>query len=65
MITGMLGSQPTEHSEFNIGNFIKEFLAEFGGKGGGRKDYGQGFFPKSELSVPEIMDKLETKLFKS
>ena len=65
MIMGMLGSQPSEHSEFNMGKFIKEFIADFGGKGGGRKDYGQGLIPKSDLKVQEIANKIRTKLFKS
>jgi len=65
MITGMLGSQPSDNSEFNIGNFIKDFLAEFGGKGGGRKDYGQGLIPKSDIEVQDIINRIKSKLFKS
>ena len=65
MITGMLGSLPSANSGFNIGNFIKDFLAEFGGKGGGRKDYGQGLFPKSDIDVQDIISRIESKLLKS
>ncbi len=65
MLTGMLGSQPSDNSEFNIGNFIKDFLAEFGGKGGGRKDYGQGLIPKTDIEIQEIISRIESKLFRS
>jgi alanyl-tRNA synthetase len=61
MITGMLGSQPSDNSDFNIGNFIKDFLAESGGKGGGRKDYGQGLIPKTDIDIQNIINKIESK----
>ncbi|UCD00504.1 MAG: alanine--tRNA ligase [Promethearchaeota archaeon] len=64
MVLGMTSTKPFEESEFNIGNFVKECVEIYGGKGGGKKDYGQGFINDKNLSVDEvksyIIDKLNT-----
>jgi len=52
-IMGMLGEGPSEKLEFNMGNFISKCVSQFGGKGGGRKDFGQGFISRNNLKIDE------------
>ena len=52
MILGMIGSKPALESEFSIGDFIKESMTHFNGKGGGKKDYGQGVI--ENFSIEEV-----------
>jgi alanyl-tRNA synthetase len=52
MILGMIGSKPAQESEFSIGDFIKESMTHFNGKGGGKKDYGQGVI--ENFSIEEV-----------
>ncbi|KKL15939.1 hypothetical protein LCGC14_2500580 [marine sediment metagenome] len=54
MVLGMMAPIPAQKSEFNMGNFIKECMSRFNGKGGGRKDYGQGFIDNKDLNIEEI-----------
>jgi alanyl-tRNA synthetase len=61
-IMGMLGEKPTKSADFNIGNFIKDCVLNFGGNGGGRIDYGQGFIPKNNLKVQDVIDFIKNKL---
>ncbi len=65
MIMGMSGKKPSKELDFNIGNFVRECVLNFGGKGGGSKDYGQGFIAKKDLKVEEILNYIKAKLFKS
>ncbi|MFW9941089.1 MAG: alanine--tRNA ligase [Candidatus Thorarchaeota archaeon] len=61
MILGMVGSKPAQESEFNIGDFIKESVTHFNGKGGGKKDYGQGVINNYNIDEVKtyILDKLK------
>ncbi|MGV9171021.1 MAG: alanine--tRNA ligase, partial [Promethearchaeia archaeon] len=43
MVMGMVGENPLRNSDFHMGHFVKDLVTNFGGKGGGNKDYGQGF----------------------
>ena len=60
MILGMIGSQPAQESEFNIGGFIKEVVTHFNGKGGGNKDYGQGLI--DDFNIDEVKTYILRKL---
>ena len=60
MILGMIGSKPAQESEFNIGDFIKESVTHFNGKGGGKKDYGQGVI--DNFSIDEVKTYILNKL---
>ncbi|MFX1299195.1 MAG: alanine--tRNA ligase-related protein, partial [Promethearchaeota archaeon] len=64
-IIGMLGQNPSADLEFNIGSFIKDCVNNFGGKGGGRKDYGQGFITGNDLKINKILKYIEKKLISS
>ena len=62
MVLAMQGDKPQRESTLNIGNFIRECVEKFGGKGGGKKDYGQGFINNENLAINKvktfILDKL-------
>jgi len=60
MILGMIGSKPAQESEFNIGDFIQESVTHFNGKGGGKKDYGQGVI--DNFSIDEVKTYILNKL---
>lgn len=62
MVLGMEGELPFSQSDLNMGNFIKESVANFGGKGGGRKDFGQGFISNKDMIIGEIKKYIITKL---
>ena len=62
MVLGMMGPIPAQKSEFNMGNIIKECMSKFNGKGGGKKDYGQGFIDNKDLNVEQIKTYLINKL---
>jgi len=61
MILGMSGSKPAQESKFNIGEFIKESVTHFNGKGGGKKDYGQGLIENFAIDEVKtyILDRLK------
>ena len=54
MILAMEGNKPLKESEINIGNFVREIVENFNGKGGGKKDYGQGYINNKDLSVNDV-----------
>jgi len=62
LLTGMLATKPTNDSDLHIGNTIKQVVEQFGGKGGGRKDNGQGSIPNPEEKINEIIDLIKKKL---
>ncbi|MFX1301721.1 MAG: alanine--tRNA ligase [Promethearchaeota archaeon] len=62
MVLGMMGTKPAKESEINIGNLVKECIENFGGKGGGKKDYGQGFINDKNLSVDDVNSCIMHKL---
>ena len=65
MILGMEGEKPNKESELNIGDVIKKCAANFGGKGGGRKDFGQAFISNKEVNITELKNYLIKKLIPS
>ena len=62
MILAMEGEKPIKKSVLNIGNLVKECVEKFGGKGGGKKDYGQGFINNENLNVNDVKTYLLDKL---
>lgn len=60
-LLGMSAEKPTKEAEYNIGTIVKDTVTNFGGKGGGKKDFGQGFIP-SGTNINDIMKFLESKL---
>jgi alanyl-tRNA synthetase len=61
-ILGMMGTKPNNDSELYIGDFIRETVEEFGGNGGGRKDYGQGFIKNKNLDIEKVYNYIKNKL---
>jgi alanyl-tRNA synthetase len=62
-ILAMEGDKPQELSKLNIGDFIRECVEKFGGKGGGKKDYGQGFISNKNLEINEVKSFILEKLY--
>ena len=62
LLTGMLATKPTNDSDLHIGNTIKQVVEQYGGKGGGRKDNGQGSIPNPEENINEIINLIKKKL---
>ncbi|TFG26173.1 MAG: hypothetical protein EU532_10600, partial [Promethearchaeota archaeon] len=65
MMLGMLGENPSKSSELNMGEIIQDCVVNFGGKGGGRLDYGQGFIPKNDLNIDIVLDYIQTQISKT
>ena len=62
MVLGMIGSKAVKQSDFNIGDIVGESVIHFGGKGGGSKNYGQGFISNKNFTLKEIKKYLFEKL---
>ncbi|MHA1150685.1 MAG: alanine--tRNA ligase [Promethearchaeota archaeon] len=62
LVMGMLGKQPAEESELHMGDFINNIVAQFGGKGGGRKDNGQGMINDEAISLDVIITQIKRRL---
>ena len=62
-VTGMVDSTAAKLTNFNMGDFIKEETAYFMGKGGGKKDYGQGFIDKENAETSVVKEHFQKKLF--
>ncbi|MFX1317003.1 MAG: alanine--tRNA ligase-related protein, partial [Promethearchaeota archaeon] len=63
-IIGMLGKKPSKELDFNMGEFIREIVVEFGGKGGGSNDYGQGFIGNIQTNAQDVLNYIQDKFFK-
>jgi len=63
LLMGMLGERAAKNSELHMGDFVRETASHFGGKGGGKNDFGQGFIGNANLTLPEILDYIEKELF--
>ena len=46
----------------NIGEFVKEVVEHFGGKGGGSTDYGQGLIGIKDTKLSDVIKKIKEKL---
>ncbi|MBN1214895.1 MAG: alanine--tRNA ligase [Candidatus Lokiarchaeota archaeon] len=63
LIMGMMGPEPKEKIDLDLGNVIKKCVENYKGKGGGIKDFGQGFIPKIDLSTEVIITYLNKIIF--
>ncbi len=54
-ILGMVGKHPAKDLDFHVGNFVKECVSNYSGRGGGKKDFGQGFIEDQALDLNEIL----------
>jgi alanyl-tRNA synthetase len=61
-LMGMIGKTLLEEIDFEMGKFVQEIVSNYGGKGGGKKDYGQGFIENKDLSVEDLINRIKEKL---
>ena len=59
---GMIGKNLLEEIDFEMGKLVLEIVSNYGGKGGGKKDYGQGFIENKNLSVEDMIKCIKDKL---
>ncbi len=62
IVLAMEGEKPLKASELNLGSLVRECVENFGGKGGGKKDYGQGFINNTSLAVDDVKTYIMNKL---
>ena len=62
IIIGMVGKQLMRRSLFNMGKFAKEIASKYGGKGGGKEDYGQVFIGDKEVNAKDLVNFIKEKL---
>jgi len=55
-VIGMVGKELLKKSDFNMGSLVKKIASKYGGKGGGKKDYGQVFIGDMDLEVEELLN---------
>ncbi len=60
-VIGMLGARAIEEGVFNMGKFIRETVEHFGGRGGGKIDFGSG--SAANISMDAIKNYVNKKLF--
>jgi len=61
-IIGMVGKELMKRSDFDMGNFVKYIASNYGGKGGGKKDYGQVFIGDKEVIIHDLVNYIKEKL---
>jgi len=61
-LMGMIGKNLLKEINFDMGKFVQEIVSNYGGKGGGKKDYGQGFIENKDLSVEDLIKRIKEKL---
>ncbi|TKJ25883.1 MAG: alanine--tRNA ligase [Promethearchaeota archaeon Loki_b31] len=61
-LMGMIGKNLLEEMDFEMGKVVQEIVSNYGGKGGGKKDYGQGFIDNKDLSVEDLIKRIKEKL---
>ena len=61
-LMGMIGKSLLEDIDFEMGNLVQEVVSNYGGKGGGKKDYGQGFIENKDLNVEDLIKHIKNKL---
>ena len=62
VVLGMASKDIFNRLNLHIGNLVNEVVEHFGGKGGGRADYGQGLVDKKETSSLNVITKIKEKL---
>jgi alanyl-tRNA synthetase len=61
-IIGMVGKELMKRSDFDMGILAKEIASKYGGKGGGKKDYGQVFIGEKEVNIDDLVNYIKEKL---
>jgi alanyl-tRNA synthetase len=61
-VLGMVSKNIVNELNLHIGDFVKEIVEHFGGKGGGRADYGQGLIDNVETNSSDVITKMREKL---
>ena len=61
-VIGMLGTNPSKELDFSMGTFVRDCVSNFGGKGGGNVEYGQGFIDDLDLNVSDVIDYVQNKI---
>jgi alanyl-tRNA synthetase len=61
-LLGMVSKNIISELNMNIGEFVKNVVENFGGKGGGRLDYGQGLIDNMEIKPEDVISKIQEKL---
>jgi len=61
-VLGMVSKNIVNDLHLNIGEFVKEVVEDFGGKGGGSKDYGQGLIDIMDTNLSDVINKIKEKL---
>jgi len=56
ILLGLLGSEASQKSNLNMGKIIKTCVQNFGGKGGGKLNYGQGLIPDKTIKETAILE---------
>ncbi len=56
IILGLVGPETPQQIKINIGQVIKKCVQNFGGKGGGNSDYGQGLIPNKTIKKTAIFE---------
>ncbi len=64
MLMGMSGSNLSLDSDINIGNIVSSVVEYYGGKGGGKSDFGQGFITKKGVKTSNVLNHVRDNYFK-
>ncbi|MFX0074836.1 MAG: alanine--tRNA ligase [Candidatus Hermodarchaeota archaeon] len=61
-VLGMVSKNIVNKLDLNIGDFVKEVVEHYGGKGGGSVDYGQGLIESMNIQSESVISKIKEKL---
>jgi len=61
-VLGMVSKNIVNDSNLNVGDLVKDVVEQFGGKGGGRADYGQGLIDNKDIESVDVISKIKEKL---
>ncbi len=65
MLMGMSGSKLSKELGINIGKIVSNTVENYGGKGGGKYDYGQGFLTKKGVNSIDVLNFISDNYLKS
>jgi len=60
-VLGMVSKNIVNDSNLNVGDLVKDVVEQFGGKGGGRADYGQGLIDNKDIESVDVISKIKEK----
>jgi alanyl-tRNA synthetase len=58
----MISKNMVNKLNLNIGDLVKEVVENFGGKGGGSTDYGQGLIESKDIQLENVINKIKERL---